>query len=144
MRELKWSLKLQEDMIRTAPQTVQQCVFPANSRALHYGAKMTQTEHILLVEDCNVFYWLCISDMFQVMACDVQCWGLLLKKVIHYILNITLKNSNALDYLITPWRKKLGTLLVTLLITLGLGFLVRIRLAVPCYWYFAVYLLKRR
>ena len=31
-----------------------------------------------------------------------QCWGLLLKKVIYYILDISLKNSHALHYMITP------------------------------------------
>ena len=32
----------------------------------------------------------------------MQCWSSLLKKVIYYTLHITLKNSNALHYMITP------------------------------------------
>ena len=35
----------------------------------------------------------------------IQCWGSVLKKVMYYTLHIALKNSNALHYMITPWRK---------------------------------------
>ena len=36
------------------------------------------------------------------LLCHGQCWGSLLKKVTYYTLHITLKNSNALHYMITP------------------------------------------
>ena len=47
--------------------------------------------------------------------CKDQCWGLLLKKVTYYTLHITLKNT--LHDMISPWRKQLVSLLVTLLVT---------------------------
>ena len=45
-----------------------------------------------------------MHDRFYLFTSD-QCWGSLLLKVMYYTLHITLKNSNALHYMITPWRK---------------------------------------
>ena len=41
----------------------------------------------------------------SILVAYEQCWRSLLKKVIYNTLHITLKNSNALRYMITPWGK---------------------------------------